>query len=894
MYNKRIIIVIFTTLLLGVIGFSFAVIKRPIPLYSASSSIKIEQTARLAGHYGDALSWNEADTLETHSAIIKSFPVIEMVAKALGFLDKNLTSEEIRKKSEYCNIVLSIKDRIKIEREGRSNIINIIATSENPELAQHLANTITKIYMDKNIEERNKRIDDARIFIEQQLKIARKKLKEAEEKVKAFKEKNNLISIDKEADFASLSEKELTLSGLEHQVEISDRIFSLLKAKFPEILIKEAEKTEKVKIVRPATKPATPINPPNIGTASLLGGAIGFVLGFILIFVFESLDTSIKTIDDVENFLEIPVVGIIPHVGFNRIREIMLEKYPNRRDKDILRRSARLVTHFIPRSTLAETYRTLRTNVQFICLEKGVKTILAASSSPLEGKTSTVVNLAMAMAQTGQRTLLIESDLREPVISEIFGIDREPGLTDVVLGNYEWQDTIRTIADIMTGRMGIDDIMLTPGIDNLNIITCGSIPPNPSEIVGSQRMTDLISHVRESYDVVLFDSPPALTATDASILGSKLDGVIMIYHVGKISRRALRRAKIQLENVNAKVFGVVLNGLRAGMSPDYEEFGYNRYYAYGEEGQAPSHVRRWLPLSDFFKRVCKRMEKIIMRENNGKGGLYKIGIPLLALFLIIGGLIWQITRQGPEPQVLQIKSEDVKSIIRKRIEIPPGHGDTKEPELAGNEEVIEKTELPREKELAVSNELMEDTKEPELVGNEREKELTVSHEPIKSPIFSDIIGKYPYTIQVSAHRQRDQALNEVNYLRTKGLKAFTSPVYLGDKGKWHRVEIGAFKSKEKAEDFSVELKSSFGFSWVMVYKRAFTIEIGSFSTDEDIKTKEVELITKGYSPYIFAYDSDDKHRKKRLLLGAFYTRQQALNASEQLKEDGIEHRISER
>ncbi|MBI4620317.1 MAG: polysaccharide biosynthesis tyrosine autokinase [Desulfobacterales bacterium] len=736
--RKRKIIVVFATLLLGFFSFSFAIFQKPIPLYEASSSVKVEESTSLTGLYMEALSWSARDTLETQAAIIKSYPVMEKVAKRLGFLDKDLTYDEIRRKREHLNTILDINDRVSTKLEGYTNIITITATSENPELAQELANTIAEVYREENIKEKNRRVREARVFIEQQLKITKENLKEAEENLKEYREKNKFISIDSETgiilgqltkteaeygtleqtieeidlilknlkkeeaiqekdikgifadkvgpifarlnsqlvdlnlerdalllnftedhprvkeiktrisktvrnmiaelsaqkktlegrktnlegdidrfrkNFGTLPEKGLILSRLEHDLKVKSQIFFLLESKHQEALIKEAERVEEVSIVRPAIEPTSPVNPPHVYTTLFLGVIIGLIIGLIMAFVFETLDTSIGTIEDVEKFLEVPVLGVIPYVGYEEIKDILLKKDPDRKDEDILKRNARLVTHFAPKSTLAESYRTLRTNVQFISVEKGARTLSFTSSSPLEGKTTTVANLATTMAQIGKKTLLVESDLRKPMISRIFGIEREPGLTDVVLGNYEWRDTIRTVADIMTGKMGMEDIMLTPGIDNLNIITCGSIPPNPSEILNSQRITDFISQVREEYDVVLFDSAPALTAADASILGSKVDGVIIVYQVGQIARGALRRTKAQLENVNAKVLGVILNGLKAEVSSDYAEFRYDRYYAYGEEEPPPQMAQRWFTLFGSFMRLFKTGGQKKIRED---------------------------------------------------------------------------------------------------------------------------------------------------------------------------------------------------------------------------------------------------------------------------------------
>ncbi|MBI5309140.1 MAG: CpsD/CapB family tyrosine-protein kinase, partial [Planctomycetes bacterium] len=315
----------------------------------------------------------------------------------------------------------------------------------------------------------------------------------------------------------------------------------------------------------------------------------------------------------------------------------------------------RLFTHFAPKSTLAESYRTLRTAVKFLCLEKRIKTILISSSSAGEGKSTASINLAITLAQSGCKTLLVEADLRKPVISGIFGIDREPGLCDAILGNCDWKETVRTVADLMMGAMNMEEIMITPGFDNLNIITSGEIPPNPSEIINSQRMTDFIAQAKAVYDVVIIDTAPILPVTDAAILGSKVDGMIILYRVGKIARGALKRAKIQMEQVKANILGVILNGLKPEMSSDYYQYGYDRYYAYHATG-----VSVKLP---WYRRIVRKMRSFIVRAKEKAGkkqkspqtekafsekaygnawtSYIKIALLAAATISLIIGLLWQ-------------------------------------------------------------------------------------------------------------------------------------------------------------------------------------------------------------------------------------------------------------
>ncbi|MFP6643477.1 MAG: polysaccharide biosynthesis tyrosine autokinase [Candidatus Latescibacterota bacterium] len=392
------------------------------------------------------------------------------------------------------------------------------------------------------------------------------------------------------------------LSRLQREQAMRQEVARVLEESYQEALIREADKVEEVNVLEWALTPAQPVNPHHPLQRAVMGIILGLVLGVVFAVVAETLDTSIGTIEDVQEYTGTQVVGIIPFINTDDVRASLQRRGVDVSDERTVQRKAQLVAYFDPQSTLAETYRTLRTNIEFVTVEKGAKCLMVTSSMHYEGKSTTIANLSMTMAQLGKRTLLVDCDLRKPSTARLFGLDKEPGVTEVVVGNYKWQDVVRTVTDIVTGGMGMEDILQTQGISNLHIITSGAIPPNPAELLNSRRMTEFLDELREAYDVILIDTPPILHVTDAAILGKKLDGALMVYKAGDVARTSLKRSTALLRSVDIELLGVVLNGIRAEMSSDYQDLGYNAYYAYGSEVATPERTveqraqdwsRRW-------------------------------------------------------------------------------------------------------------------------------------------------------------------------------------------------------------------------------------------------------------------------------------------------------------
>lgn len=212
-----------------------------------------------------------------------------------------------------------------------------------------------------------------------------------------------------------------------------------------------------------------------------------------------------------------------------------------------------LVTVSNPRSPVAEAYRTLRTNMEFSNLDKNLRTILVTSAGAEEGKSTTLSNLAVTIAQSGKRVILVDADLRRPTLHQVFGLKNSVGLTDMVrdetiLANPPTQET---------------------NVPNLRVLTSGQLPPNPAEILGSKRMSEILAALLERADMVLLDAPPVLAVTDAAVLSSKVDGVLLVVSAGKTKRESARKAQAQLEKINAKIIGAVINNVKADSSAQY-------------------------------------------------------------------------------------------------------------------------------------------------------------------------------------------------------------------------------------------------------------------------------------------------------------------------------------
>ncbi len=359
------------------------------------------------------------------------------------------------------------------------------------------------------------------------------------------------------AELQLLPEQELKLARLVRAKEVNDKIYGILLEKREEARITEAGKVGDVRVIDYADAPIHPIKPnkkKNFALAIVLGLSFGIGLAFLL----NSLDNTIKSEQDLEQYIDLPVLASIPNISTNSV----LQKITKKENIDKLYFS-KLISQILTKPHVLEAYRSLKLNFSFLNPDKNLKSILVTSAGAGEGKTLTSINLAQIYARTGTKTMLMDCDLRRPMIHKALKIKQEPGLTNVLIDKVANLDSYVQIFDNENLN------------ENLSVLTCGTLPPNPSELFSSKRMEDILTQAQDIYELIIIDAPPIISVTDSIILGVKVDGVLLVVRSGKTRCEAVQKAKKILENGKINVAGTVINDV------DFKNvYGYYKDYYY--------------------------------------------------------------------------------------------------------------------------------------------------------------------------------------------------------------------------------------------------------------------------------------------------------------------------
>ncbi|MFI5294146.1 MAG: GumC family protein [Thermodesulfovibrionales bacterium] len=376
---------------------------------------------------------------------------------------------------------------------------------------------------------------------EQEIRRVVESIKNDYELARANEENFRKMASQTKSETLTLNEKFVQYEALKREAETSKQLFDAIIKKIKEQDISQDIRTVDVWVVEKAEVPKMPFKPNNARDA-LLGLVIGLFGGIGAAFFVEYLDNTVKSTEDVETKLGVPVLGVVSLLksGGNSMEEILLKE---------------------PHSVFAESYKVLRTAILLSSAVTPPKNVLVTSPSPGEGKTVTSVNLSITIAQAAHRVLLVDSDLRKPRIHKIFGLDNSKGLSTY-----------------LAGASGID-IICKGTVPNLSIIPSGPVPPNPSELLSSGRMYDLIGVLNEKFDIIIWDAAPLLTVTDSLVLSKILDGTIIVTRAGQTTYESVSRALKSLNDIEAHFLGVVINGLDIRKN----EYYYRQYqYGYGD------------------------------------------------------------------------------------------------------------------------------------------------------------------------------------------------------------------------------------------------------------------------------------------------------------------------
>jgi polysaccharide biosynthesis transport protein len=591
--HKKIWILVLIFIL--VVGLTALVTFRQPEVYQASCKIRyrkdISSSLLTPGSplYLLSPAYYDSITFETERHVIESKEIAEGVVDTLGLAPP----EEGSARNSWINRVQS---SISVSRVKGARIYIITAQAGDPDLVQALANTAAAVYIDFNLKERKEsaqetfklltnQIEDlklkikgsetakiryldeegmpgiekslqsqsgggldglgegnlliglrdqklnAEIFLEKLLNRYKEKHPRVKEVVRQIRVLNDKIK-EEEGRIIQTQKKAIEYGILQREARANQELYDILIKKLRELDISSSGVKSNIEIIEKAELPGRPISP-KIKQNLILAALLGFLLGVGAIIAVSYFDPTIQTSEEVESIVDLPVLAIMPRI--KAPASISKEERPNFIAK---------ISEIAPSSQDVEVFRRLRTNIRVSDFPPGPIALLITSPTPGEGKTTISSNLAITLAQAGSRTVLIDADLRRPSINRVFDLKNKSGLSSY-----------------LQGESSLDDAIQASSVPGLSIIPSGSIPTNPSELLESPGFSRLVEELKEKYDRVIFDSPPAGPLTDATIIGALMDGIVLVLSAGQVDKKFIISTKQQLERGSVGIYGVVLNNI---------------------------------------------------------------------------------------------------------------------------------------------------------------------------------------------------------------------------------------------------------------------------------------------------------------------------------------------
>lgn len=426
-----------------------------------------------------------------------------------------------------------LKENIEVEIVRNTQLLVVTVRDPNPKQAADIANAIGQVFAERIRELQTQRYGATQSGLAKQV---------------SDMEQQIAITTDALAIENDPSQK----LQLESRLTEYRRLYSNLVTNYEQVRLAEAQTSTNVVVSQPAVPPTEPVSP-RIALNTLLACVAGILLAAGSVFVIDMLDDTLKSPDEIRQKFNLNVLGMIAKHEMDNEKPISLTQ---------------------PRSPVAEAFRSMRTNITFASVDKPLHRVIITSPTPQDGKTTISTNLAVALAQGERKAVLIDADLRRPQVHRRFGLLNRAGLSELFVRELDF----------------LQGVIQSDGVPGLSVITSGGLPPNPSELLTSHKMTQIIERLNQDYDLVLIDTPPVLSVTDAVALAPVTDGVILVVSPGKTHRRDLQQSLELLRNVNARILGVVLNQVDTG-SRKYGYY-YGGYYSkyshyYDQEHKKP-------------------------------------------------------------------------------------------------------------------------------------------------------------------------------------------------------------------------------------------------------------------------------------------------------------------
>ena len=496
-----------------------------------------------------------------------------VVDRLAGLNKQLLEAENDRKAAEAAYRAVLAPGALEAQAEATSNKSSAATEAKLAELKQRRAQLLleyTEKYPEvKDVEQQiamlEKQVDQVRTHTESVVKTnLETSYRQALQKEEALRQ----AFAKQRAETLTQNEAAVNYRIIQQQVETNKSLLDglLQRSKENEVIL--AGTPNNVHVVDHAAIPKTPIGPKRM-QAIVLAALFALIAGIALAHYLDYMDDSVRTSEDVENFLRLPALTVIPTIG-NSARRRLLSAMPGSK-RNGHQVGPELLLNGSQRSALAESYRQLRTLVLLSSAGGAPKTLLVTSSQPGEGKTTTVVNTAMILAQTGAKVVIVDGDMRRPRLHSIFNVDNDKGLSGILASKMTEGEMLGCVQQHEES--------------SLYLLPSGRLPPNPAELLGSDQIRSLMSVLENTFTHIVIDSPPVASFTDGVLLSSVADGVLLVVHGGAASRHIVRRSKQLLSDVGAKIFGVVLNNVTVSKHDYY----YNQYRAYYQSAETEPH-----------------------------------------------------------------------------------------------------------------------------------------------------------------------------------------------------------------------------------------------------------------------------------------------------------------